>query len=228
MPGRTIAIGDLHGCASHLAALLDALALTPADTLVLLGDYVDRGPDSKNTLNLILQLKQEQPMICLRGNHDLWMVKARDNPGEYAAWLRVGGAQTLGSYGRGGRTGTFDDVPPEHWAFIEDGLVNYHETDSHLFVHAGAEPNTPMAEQEPLWLFWESVHTPIQHASGKTLVVGHTTQKDGVIRDGGSTLWLDTYAYGGGKLSALDVVSYRYWQADMLGRVTTGGLAPRV
>ena len=54
MPGRQIALGDVHGCSSHLAALLDAMALTPADTVILLGDYIDRGPDSKNTLNLIL------------------------------------------------------------------------------------------------------------------------------------------------------------------------------
>jgi serine/threonine protein phosphatase 1 len=222
MPGRTIAIGDIHGCAALFAQLLDAIAPTPADTLILLGDYVDRGPDTKNTLNLILELRKDLNTICLRGNHDLWMVKARDHAKERAAWMQVGGAQTLGSYGNApGRSGSFDDVPEAHWDLLEHRLVNWHETVTHIFAHAQVAPDVPMPEQDPLWLFWESLTGPVAHVSGKTLICGHTSQKSGKVLDLGTTICIDTYCYGGGNLTALDVNTRHVWQADILGRVST-------
>ncbi|CAN5138438.1 metallophosphoesterase family protein [soil metagenome] len=225
MPGRTIAIGDIHGCSMLFAQLLDGLQLKADDTIVLLGDYVDRGPDVKNTLNIILELKKAHTTICLYGNHDLWMLKAREAKNEASSWLQVGGVQTLGSYGKSpGRSGKLTDVPEAHWDFLERGCVNYHETDTHIFVHANVEPNTPMNEQESLWLFWESITGPVQHMSGKTVVCGHTSQKNGNILDLGSIICIDTYAYGGGNLTAFDVDSRQFWQADFLGRVTTGTL----
>jgi serine/threonine protein phosphatase 1 len=225
MPGRTFAIGDIHGCAAAFAALLDALAPTPDDTLILLGDYIDRGPDSKNTLNLILALKSALTVIALRGNHDLWMVAARDDADERRRWLSVGGVQTLGSYGPApGRSGSLNDVPAEHWALLESGLADFHETDSHIFVHATIDPTVPLAEQAAVDLFWNTLTEPIRHPSGKTIICGHTAQKTGLVLDWGSTICIDTYAYGGGPLTALDVHSRQIWQVDMLGRITTAML----
>src|SRR5437868_5510570 len=113
---RTLAIGDLHGCALHLDRLLAAVQPTAEDTLIFLGDYVDRGPDSRGVIERVLQLKQTHECLFLKGNHELMMLRARTDSSEMRIWLQVGGAQTLGSYGPSpGRSGTLADVPNEHW-----------------------------------------------------------------------------------------------------------------
>jgi serine/threonine protein phosphatase 1 len=145
-------------------------------------------------------------------------------------WLSVGGTQALASYGRApGPMGRLEDVPPEHWAFLDDDLADWHETDTHLFVHAGLDPGLPMDEQTELMLFWEFLNPEwgYQHVSGKTVVCGHTSQRSGQVLDLGSTVCIDTYAYGGGWLTCLDVHARRYWQADVMGRAREGWLEPR-
>lgn len=221
---RTLAIGDLHGCRLHLDRLLAALAPTADDTLIFLGDYVDRGPDSKGVIERLIALRQSHRCIFLRGNHELMMIRSRDNARERKMWLSVGGAQTLGSYGTTpGRSGSLADVPEEHWAFLKE-CVDWHETATHIFVHANLEPSTPLAEQDEDWLFWEFLEEPPAHISGKVMICGHTSQKSGEILNLGTAVCIDTFAYGGGKLTALQVESGEYWQVDLLGRVTTGNL----
>src|SRR5687767_8309241 len=118
---RVLAIGDIHGCSGPLDALLEWVAPTPADLVVTLGDYVDRGPDTRGVLDRLIALKRALPnIVCLRGNHEIMMLAARaGGRGERADWLSVGGLQTLGSYGPApGRSGTLADVPAEHWDFL--------------------------------------------------------------------------------------------------------------
>ena len=221
---RTIAIGDLHGCRLQLAKLLDAIAPTADDTLVFLGDYVDRGPDSRGVIDKLIELKSQFRCVFLRGNHELMMSRSRTSTSEHRMWLQVGGAQTLGSYGKTpGRSGTLDDVPEAHWKFFDD-CFDYHETDAHLFVHATVLADKPMVEQTEDSLFWDFFEEPIAHVSGKTMICGHSSQKEGTILDHGTAICIDTFAYGGGNLTALDVHSYDYWQADILGRVAPGQL----
>jgi serine/threonine protein phosphatase 1 len=221
---RTLAIGDLHGCALHLNRLLAAIEPAVDDTLIFLGDYVDRGPDSHGVINRLLELQKSHSCIFLKGNHELMMLRSRTDKSEHRMWLQVGGAQTLGSYGSApGRSGTLADVPKEHWDFLE-ACRDYYETESHIFVHANLEPETPVAEQEELYLFWEFLDKPVAHCSGKTMICGHSSQKSGEVLDFGSAICIDTFAYGGGKLTALDVEKREYWQADVLGRVTSGML----
>ena len=118
---RTLAIGDIHGCTTHLDALLAAVAPTPVDRLVFLGDYVDRGPDSRGVLDRLIALKETHQVVCLRGNHELMMTRARSDKSEYRMWMQVGGAQALGSYGdKPGRSGTLDSIPEAHWRFIDN------------------------------------------------------------------------------------------------------------
>ena len=225
---RTIAIGDIHGTSSALDALLAAVRPTPDDTLVFLGDYVDRGPDTRGTLERILALRQSLRVVCLRGNHEVMMLAARRSNSERRMWMSVGGAQALASYGKApGLTGTLDDVPPEHWDFLEKGLLPSHETETHIFVHANVDPGRPLAEQTEEHLYWEFLQGPVRHISGKTVVVGHSSQRSGQPLDYGSIVCIDTYAYGGGWLTALDVATRSYWQADVLGRVRTAKLGER-
>ncbi len=225
---RTFAIGDIHGASTNLDALLAAVKPTPDDLLVFLGDYVDRGPDSRGVLDRLIALKKSHRLVCLRGNHELMMLRSRKDRSERKMWLGVGGMQALASYGKSpGMMGTIDDVPEEHWFFLEKQCVDWLETDTNIFVHAGLNPELPLSEQSESMLFWEFLTGPIRHDSGKTIVCGHTSQKSGKILDLGTTICLDTYAYGGGSLTCLDVESLQYWQADILGRVREDFLEPR-
>ena len=102
--------------------------------------------------------------------------------------------------------------------------MDYHETDRNIFVHAGVASELPMNEQDEGWLFWEFLNPqlPWTHASGKTIICGHSSQRSGEIFDGDTTLCIDTHAYGGGWLTCLDADSRRYWQANVIGKVRTG------
>jgi serine/threonine protein phosphatase 1 len=221
---RVLAIGDIHGCLGPLDDLLAWVKPEPDDVLITLGDYVDRGPDTRGVLDRLIALKQARPVICLRGNHELMMVDAwRGGRGEKNMWLGVGGVQALGSYGRApGKTGTLDDVPPEHWHFLQNELVDYHESELFIFVHAGLEYALEMTEQSDSALFWESLGADLSHYSGKTVICGHTSQKSGVPKVVSGGVCIDTYAHGGGWLTCLEAISGRYWQVDQLGRTREG------
>lgn len=225
---RTLAIGDIHGASSALDALLAVVRPTPADTLVFLGDYVDRGPDSRGVLDRLLALRDQCRVVCLRGNHELMMLRARTGRDDRRMWLSVGGAECLLSYGTTpGVPGTLADVPAEHWAFLEGECVDWYETTSHIFVHANLSPDLSPAEEFEDKLFWEFLVKPVGHVSGKVVVCGHTSQRSGAVLDLGDTVCIDTFAYGGGWLTALDVGSYRFTQADRTGRLRDGQLDPR-
>ncbi len=210
---RILAIGDIHGCASMLETLLAAIAPTPEDTLVTLGDYVDRGLESPAVLDRLLALGESLHLVALRGNHDQMMLDARDDAGARQEWLQVGGAATLRSYG------SLDAVPPAHWHFLENGCVDYWECDTHFFVHGNVYPDIPLWEQPKYMLYWERFDRVAPHESGKIMVCGHTSQKSGLPRNLGFAVCLDTFAYGGGWLSCLDVGSGLVWQANHSGQV---------
>ena len=226
---RTLAIGDVHGSSIALDALIVSVSPAPADRLVFLGDYVDRGPDTRGVLDRMIKIRQAFPhAVFLRGNHELMMTRAREDVSERRMWLSVGGAQALASYGKApGPAGRIEDVPAGHWEFLTEHLVDYFETDTHIFVHANLFPELPLDEQPELMLFWEFLASPIAHESGKIVVCGHSSQKSGSILDLGDTICIDTFAYGGGYLTCLDVDSLRYWQADATGRVREAWLGPR-
>ena len=209
---RTLAIGDIHGCLTALETLLALVKPDAGDTVITLGDYVDRGPNTRGVLERLIALAEETRLIPLRGNHDIMMLAARSESDVYRRqWERVGGDATLASY-----DGSLDAVPPSHWRFLEDTRP-FHETATHIFVHAGADAETPMGEQHDGILYWEKLRNPDPHFSGKTIVVGHTSQKNGVPLDLGHTICIDTWACGTGWLSCLDVGTGRIWQADEAG-----------
>jgi serine/threonine protein phosphatase 1 len=221
---RVLAIGDVHGCLGPLNDLLKWVAPAAGDLVITLGDYVDRGPDTRGVLSRLIELKKQLNLICLRGNHEQMMIEAfNGDRAEKKMWFGVGGLQTLGSYGPSpGRSGTLEDVPDEHWEFLEDGLVNYHESDRFIFVHATVLCDLPMSEQPDYALFWEFLPDRMRHKSKKTVICGHTSQKSGEPKVVSDAVCIDTHAYGGGWLTCLDVISGRYWQANMLGHKREG------
>lgn len=218
MTARTIAIGDVHGCSAALEALITAIDPAPDDLIITLGDYVDRGPDSRGVLDFLIELAERRRLVPLLGNHDQAMLDVRSRRLKGNFWIGIGGMATLASYGAA--WGELDKVPEAHFAFLE-ACVPAFETDSHLFFHAQYDPKLPIAEQPEDALRWNSLResVPEPHCSGKRAIVGHSSQKTGEILDLGHIVCIDTFCYGGKWLTALDVDSGQVWQADAHGRM---------
>ena len=214
--GRTIAIGDMHGCARALRALLAVIDLHSQDVLIPLGDYIDHGPDSRGVIDHMLTAAERCRVIPLLGNHEQMLLAAlmgRPTLG----WLECGGKATLDSYRFLGNVETF---PREHLAFLRS-CRNYHETESHIFIHAGYRASLPMDRQPSRALLWEFLgERPLEaHCSGKVAVVGHTPQTNGEVLDLAFLKCIDTGCHSGGWLTALDVESGQVWQANERGQV---------
>ncbi len=214
---RLLAIGDIHGCFRALTTLVEAAQITTDDVLITLGDYVDRGPNSCAVLDWLIGRAKQGPLIALRGNHELMMVRATSDFVGREDWLAYGGDATLASYPSPADRATLNEVPDHHWDFLENVCRDGYETETHLFVHAGADPDLSLAEQPEFILFWEQFDDPPPHRSGKVMICGHTAQKSGRPLGLGHAICIDTWAYGGGWLTCLDVASGRYWQANENG-----------
>lgn len=214
MPARTIAIGDLHGCSVALAALLQAIDPKPDDTIVVLGDYVDRGIDSKGVLDQLIALADRCRLVPLLGNHDEMLVNARNGRDDFKFWMNCGGISCLDSYGS---TGRLDLIPAAHFRFLERCLP-YYETETHFFIHANFKPDLSLDQQNDHTLRWLSLRdfVPGPHLSGKVAVLGHTPQPD--VLDLGHLICIDTGCCNGGWLTALAVETKQTWQVDERGR----------
>ncbi len=222
---RTLAIGDIHGCLTALKTLADHAEFSDSDTIITVGDYVDRGPDSRGVLDFLLDLHERSDLIALRGNHEEMMLRARDSATGFENFLCVGGWQTLQSYGAYlPDQEALDIIPDEHWDFLE-ALHPYHETQQDILVHANLIPGLPLAEQPFEVLAWEDIsrHQP-PHCSGKRMICGHTPQRSGQPLNLGHAVCIDTGAFFGGWLTCLDLGSGIYWQADQDGRTRKGRL----
>jgi serine/threonine protein phosphatase 1 len=206
--------------------LLAALAPQASDAIITLGDYVNRGPDSRGVMELLIALAKRCKLIPILGNHDEMLLAAL--AGESSAafdWLNIGGAATLESYGSA-RAAIADlaRIPAAHREFLERCL-DFHETETHIFVHAQYDPNRPMDQQLPHDLRWASLKyaAPGPHISGKRVIAGHSSQKSGEILDLGYLVCIDTYCYGGGWLTALDIHAEKVWQANNRGELRPAG-----
>jgi serine/threonine protein phosphatase 1 len=219
VPGRTLAIGDIHGCDVALQTLLAILDLRSDDTVVVLGDAVDRGPATRQVVERLLHLAQECRLVFVLGNHEEMLLEALDGGGSVEAWLQYGGATTLFSYG-----GDLRKVPAAHREFLQSGL-DYYETAGALFIHANLEPGVPLDRQQPEWLRWTHLSGfEVPHPSGKRILCGHTPQKSGLPLSVPGWVCIDTYAWGSGWLTCLDVGSDGWYQANQVGRSRTGRL----
>lgn len=220
---RTFAIGDIHGCQTALQVLDEELNFGADDVIVTLGDYVDRGPDSCGVIDHLLDLAKRATLVPLRGNHEVMMLNSRTDGRTLDAWKDCGGAETLASYG----TTLLEDVPEHHWAFLESTLPWY-ETATDIFVHANLRAHLPLDQQSENVIYWERLIICHPHISGRRMICGHTPQHEGVPLNFGYAVGIDTYAYGTGWLTCLDVDSEdgTYWQANQLGEFRTGKLTP--
>ncbi|MEG3439665.1 metallophosphoesterase family protein [Pannus brasiliensis CCIBt3594] len=224
MRDRTLAIGDIHGCSTALDYLLEIVAPGSGDTLITLGDYVNKGKDSKGVLDRMISLHERGNLVALKGNHEILMLEGRENPEKYRTWLNKGGKATLKSYSKREKSATFRDIPESHWHFLENICIDCYETENYIFVHANLDPDLPLSRQPDSKLFWEKLTRPVVHYSGKTVICGHTSQKNGKPLHFGSAICIDTWAWGKGWLTCLDVETGQFWQTNRQGQFKIGDI----
>jgi serine/threonine protein phosphatase 1 len=220
---RCYVVGDIHGCAEELARLLESLPLGPRDRLVFLGDYVDRGPDSKGVISYLIDLQRKGPQetIFLKGNHEDMFLSDLGLTGKYGEMFLVnGGAATLASYGLWEKRKLPQEIlfgiPPDHIEFLQ-ALKSHYLMPPFLFVHAGVDPRKPLEQQtheEMLWIRDEFILN--QHPLPLTIVFGHTPQQE-VLFHLPYKVGLDTGLVFGNKLSCLEV------EEKVLFQVARGG-----
>jgi len=217
MPGRVIAIGDIHGCSVALKSLVELISPNPDDTIVTLGDYVDRGPDSRGVIDYLIELKNRCRLVAIYGNHEEMMFEVVAEEKPPYDWLRHGGVDTLDSYGF---VGDLKVIPESHREFLRN-LLDHFQTETHFFVHANYDANLALDQQPPELLRWIKLTdlVPLPHKNGLKAVVGHTHHREGEILELPHLICLDTYCYGGFWLTAMDVESGQIWQVDRNGVV---------
>jgi serine/threonine protein phosphatase 1 len=212
---RRFVIGDIHGCAKALRSVIETIDPRIDDEIVLLGDYIDRGPDSRNVIEQILELRERCHVVPLRGNHEIMLLGVVLRGLNDTVWVENGGAATVASYG-----GSLARIPADHLDFFQQ-LESYHETGDSIFVHAGYHPEKDMYEMDSATTYWNHLPDPLPapHKSGKRVFVGHTPQPSGQVLYGGHVVCVDTYCFGGGYLTAMNTDSYEVIQANWHGHV---------
>ena len=214
-------IGDIHGCLNELHCLIEDLPLERGDSLICLGDYIDRGPDSKGVVSYLLELQRISPaleFIFLKGNHEDMLLSFLGLPGQYGdMFLYNGGQATLASYGLWSMTPTAEQalaaIPETHLDFYRR-LRNYYVVDHFLCVHAGIQPLKSLQDQTDSDLFWirsEFVHNT--HTLPYTILFGHTPQND-VFFDLPFKIGLDTGLVYGNKLTCLETEEKNLYQIN--------------
>jgi serine/threonine protein phosphatase 1 len=198
----TFAIGDIHGCRGALLQLLrqcQAYAAGKNHRLVFIGDYIDRGPDSRSVIETLRGLAQSgsDNVICLMGNHEETLLDAIDT-GDPLHWFRNGGLDTLASYGvRDPR-----DLPAEDIAWIRSLRLSF-DDGKRFFAHAGVDPDLPLDRQPKETLLWirERFHRA-KTDYGRLIVHGHTPLKDARPEVRPNRVNIDTGCVYGGVLTA--------------------------
>ena len=197
------AIGDTHGCVRHLRRLVEMCGNDMGSQLnefVLMGDYIDRGPDSSATIEFLMDLQGENPdrVTCLLGNHEALLLSALDDPRNEARWLRNGGNDTLRSYG----VSNASEIPATHIAWLET-LPTFYDDGLRLFVHAGVHPDRALNEQDDHDLI--NIREPFLSSEkdfGRLIVHGHTPTANGLPDQRPNRLNIDTGAVFGRTLTA--------------------------
>lgn len=215
--GKIFAIGDIHGCADKLKTLLSRLPFDASrDTLIVLGDYLNRGPDVKGVLDQLCQLRAAGTrLIALMGNHEhLLLEYHRSRDAALLPYLRqLGLEHTLASYGGAGlmELGDLTFMPAEHRKFLTS-LLPYWETEEYIFVHAGLHFDQSLAEQDisDLCEVRESFLAE-ERDYGKRIIFGHTPFATPLVTP--NKIGIDTGATYGNFLTAVELPSLRFYHA---------------
>jgi serine/threonine protein phosphatase 1 len=195
----TYVIPDVHGRYDLLCEGLSDISAHSqgsAGVIVMLGDYVDKGPDSKQVIDRLLSgVADGWNLVALKGNHDAMMAEALRDPSKMAAWIEKGGDAALASYG-----GDPAAVPQSHIAWL-DQLRLMHVDTHRLYVHAGVDPDISLARQNEATLLWKRYPKGFSGGFGELHVVhGHDNFPEGPLLYQGRTN-LDTLAWRTGRLT---------------------------
>lgn len=215
METRIFAIGDIHGCFQPFKHLVEIkINLKSTDKLILVGDYIDRGPDSKDVIDYIIHLRKNGfDIMPLLGNHEVMLLEAYENNDKFPAWLLNGGAQTLKSF----KTSNLCDIDPDYIAFLRS-LPYYYSFNEFLFVHAGFNDKITDPFEDKYTMLWQcskKYSNPL--LKDKVIIHGHRPQKAATlvntIASDRSVINIDTgcvYAdkEGYGKLTAIEINSF--------------------
>ncbi len=199
---RIFAIGDVHGNSKALERLLTQIRLRPSDTLVMLGDVINRGNDTRGVIEQLIAIKEYSNLVCILGNHEEVLLEVLRRPEAIEQFLSMGGDSTLASYGDRSLP---QQIPSQHIEFIR-GFVPYFETPEFIFVHANYCWYMLMEEQPASLLRWTRIEAepPKAHISGKLVICGHSPRP---VRDMGHCICIDTGCGFGGMLTGLDLYS---------------------
>ncbi|MCX7770239.1 MAG: serine/threonine protein phosphatase [Proteobacteria bacterium] len=203
------AIGDIHGCYDKLKKLFEIIPLKKNDEIIFLGDYIDRGPDSKKVIDFILELKsiRGDKVICLKGNHEKMFLDFLKGE-NIDVFFANGGQETIKSYSVSGHF----HLPSEHLDFF-NSLKLYYETKDYLFVHAGIAPNKALSaqdEEDLLWIRSEFIYSDIK--IGKKVIFGHTPSRNYLPYFDKDKIGIDTGAVYGGFLTAIKLPEEEIFQ----------------
>lgn len=211
MPGKIFAIGDVHGCADELEELLEQLPSSEDSTIVMLGDYIDRGPASRRVIDVVMKTKEKRRLVTLVGNHEEMFLEFLDgsDPGKVARFVLNGGSRTLANYAD--KHGDYV-IPRSHVDFLK-GLDLWYETDDYFFVHAGV-PDRSLKDLDPvkdreelLWIRRSFIHST--HIWEKRVVHGHTPVN--AVEMSATRINIDTACAYGGFLTAVELPAHRIY-----------------
>jgi serine/threonine protein phosphatase 1 len=212
---KIFAIGDIHGCLEKLKELMSGIDIdSQNDTLIFIGDYIDRGRFGREVIDYVIGLQNEyKNLVCLLGNHENMFLRYLEGVDENM-YLINGGINTLRSY----EIILSDDtekrksrIPADHQIFFKS-LLPYYETEDYIFVHAGLRPRLPLKEQtidDLLWIRYEFLES--ENDFGKIVVFGHTPLTNPLIDK--NKIGIDTGAVYGGKLTCVELPEVKIYQA---------------
>lgn len=209
--------GDIHGCLHALQTLWNRLQPT-TEEIIFLGDYIDRGSNSRGVIEKLIQIKKNYNSVFLMGNHEEMMLECKFGSDYWSNWTRYGGDTTLLSYGIEQSEQNLSSIPSLHWEFLEQ-LLPYYETQQNIFTHACLNMTKPLDQQDAEELRWWPHLSDQLHVSGKRAIFGHMSQQSGLPRFYGPNLCIDTSA--GRWISCLDLDKNLVHQANEYGEYRT-------
>ena len=201
---KIFAIGDIHGCYDRLKAMMEMIPIDFAsDTLVFIGDYIDRGPQSVEVVDYLIELKTRVPeVIFLKGNHEDMLDKFINGADRFT-YLLNGGQQTLDSYMAKSFQSEFFPIPDNHMEFFKS-LRLFYETEEFIFVHAGLRPKIPLKSQSSEDLLWiRDKFVKTKYDFGKRVIFGHTPLKQPLVEP--NKIGIDTGAVYGNTLTCVQL-----------------------
>jgi serine/threonine protein phosphatase 1 len=209
---KIFAIGDIHGCAHKLYALMEKIPIDYAnDTLIFIGDYIDRGPQSVEVVTYLVDLKSRHPdTVFLKGNHEDMLQKYLQGT-DRLTYLYNGGQHTLESYLNQSNNSESTPIPADHLEFF-DSLVLYYETQDYIFVHAGLRENVPLEKQDPedlLWIREDFIYS--KSTFGKWVIFGHSPFSEPLVLP--NKIGIDTGAVYGNLLTCVQLPDMIFFSA---------------